>query len=87
MGCLWIALAIGLVYVLVNLCISIYYTHKMMGPGVALTRQINDLLAERYDRRLVLRKGDSFQDVAARLNELAEKLEAEHGSSRDQKSA
>jgi methyl-accepting chemotaxis protein len=75
----WLLLAI-LVFLILNIVVSIIFTHRLVGPAVAFNRQLNALLAGDYTSRVNLRKGDSFRDIAEKLNRLAEKLEAEKGS-------
>ncbi len=53
---------------------SIYFTHKMVGPTVAFRRQINALKSGNYRSKVYLRQGDAFGEVAVELNELADEL-------------
>ena len=64
----------GAVFVLLNLCASIYFTHKMVGPTVAFRRHIAALKEGRYDAKIKLRRGDAFNEVASALNELSDVL-------------
>ena len=65
----------GVAYVLLILGISIYYAHKMVGPTVAFRRHVQALKRGDYSKRVQLRAGDAFGDLARELNELAETLE------------
>ncbi len=67
--------AMGLVYVLALVVLSIAYLHKLVGPTVPLRRQLEALKNGDYSARVKLREGDALQDVARDLNELAEVLE------------
>jgi methyl-accepting chemotaxis protein len=72
----WLLLAI-VIFLIVNIAISIFFTHKLIGPTVAFSRQLNSLIAGDYSTRVNLRKGDSFLDIAEKLNQLSEKLQNE----------
>lgn len=72
----WLVLAI-ICFLLVNVGISIFYTHKLVGPTVAFSRQLKHLISGNYSARVRLRHGDAFTDIADLLNKLAEKLEGE----------
>ena len=47
---------------------------EVIGPTVAFKRHIRALREGNYDSRVVLRKGDAFDDVADELNLLAQAL-------------
>ncbi|MBI2602340.1 MAG: hypothetical protein HYW48_04725 [Deltaproteobacteria bacterium] len=70
----WLAL-LFLAFLLINVGITIIYTHRMVGPTVAFRRHIGKLRQGDYTSRIFLRKGDAFQEVADDLNELAKTLE------------
>ena len=61
-------------YVLLNIIMSIYFTHKMIGPTIAFRRHIRSLGRGDYASRVYLRNGDAFVEVAQDLNKLAEVL-------------
>ena len=63
-------------YVILNIALSVYFTHKMIGPTVAFRRHIRALGAGDYSSRVYLRQGDAFVEVAMDLNRLAEIMEA-----------
>lgn len=70
----WIVLATA-VYFLITVAVSIFFTHKLVGPTYAFRRHIRELTKGNFRSRVTLRKGDAFQEVAQDLNELAVKLE------------
>lgn len=68
------ALMLGLVFALS--AVSAATLHRLLGPRVALERQVRALLAGNYGARVALRSGDSpYAELALRLNELAQQLE------------
>lgn len=71
---LWLFLAL-IVYFIVTVGISIFFTHRLIGPTYAFRRHIKELTRGNYKSRVKLRKGDAFMEVADDLNELAAKLE------------
>ncbi len=56
---------------------SIVYSHRVFGPKVALMRHIKALNEGNFESRLCLRGNDEFHDMAAALNQLTEKLQAQ----------
>ena len=69
-------LAIGTtVYFFITVAVSIFFTHRLVGPTYAFRRHIRELKNGNYGSRVVLRKGDAFQEVAEDLNDLALTLE------------
>ena len=68
------AFAGAVLFVLVNLFVSIYVTHRLVGPTVAFRRHIRGLLDGNFDVKTRLRKGDAFNEVAEDLNLLSERL-------------
>ncbi len=70
----WVYLCFG-AYVVSTIAISVLYTHRLIGPTVAFRRHLDAIEAGDYTYRTVLRKGDAFQEVATRLNEVSEFLE------------
>lgn len=61
---------------LVSFIISVTFSARITGPMVAVNRMIDELMAGNYAKRMNLREGDEFHDLAIRLNELAAKLES-----------
>src|SRR5665213_295356 len=57
-------------------CLGLWvvYSHRIFGPTVPIRRHIQNLIKGDYQSRIHLRAGDEFKDIAAELNELAEKL-------------
>jgi hypothetical protein len=68
-----VTLMIG--YVLLMVAVTTIYTHRIIGPTVAITRHIRALKNGLYSHRVNLRKHDALKDLAGELNELAETLE------------
>ena len=62
-------------YILLIVAVTTIYTHRIIGPTVALKRHIRALKDGLYTHRVHLRKHDELKDMAADLNELAEILE------------
>ena len=63
-----------IVYVIFVVGITTNYTHRIIGPTVAITRHIKSLKEGLYSHRVTLRKHDELMDLANELNELAEIL-------------
>ena len=66
---------LGFFYVLFTVLMSVYYTHRFVGPMVAFKRHIDNLRKGDFSSRVVLRKSDAFSDLAEELNMLAGDLE------------
>jgi len=62
-------------YILLMVAVTTIYTHRIIGPTIALKRHIRALKDGLYSHRVHLRKHDELKDMAADLNELAEVLE------------
>ena len=75
-GVRWLLLAILFFYIVTNLVVAVVYTHRMVGPIVAFRRHVAFLLEEDYSKRVHLRRGDAFHELAEDLNVLTEKLES-----------
>lgn len=71
---LWLLLAL-FVYFIITVGVSIFFTHKLIGPTYAFRRHIREMTKGNYKTRVNLRKGDAFHEVADDLNELAVRLE------------
>lgn len=71
---IWLLLAL-FAYFIVTVGISIFFTHRLIGPTYAFRRHIKELSRGNYKSRVTLRKGDAFTEVADDLNELAQKLD------------
>ncbi len=74
----WLAGAI-LLYLVINILITIFLTHRMIGPTIAFRRHIRALMDGNFSSRIHLRKGDAFVEVAEDLNSLAEQMEKKKG--------
>lgn len=70
----WVVICI-FVYVIFNIIMSIFYTHRLVGPTYAFRRHVNALIKRNYKTRIVLRKNDAFHEVADDLNRLAESFD------------
>ena len=77
----WIMLCI-IVYVATTVVISIWYTHRFVGPAVAFLRHLNEINAGNYTYRTHLRRGDAFAELANGLNKASEALEISHRSAK-----
>ncbi|RYZ59713.1 MAG: methyl-accepting chemotaxis protein [Proteobacteria bacterium] len=64
-----------LAYIIGTIIVSIVYTHRLVGPTIAFKRHLDAIKEGDFAHRTVLRKGDAFQEVATRLNEVSELLE------------
>jgi methyl-accepting chemotaxis protein len=72
---LLVSAAIGILYVLTTVVLSVVEAHRMVGPTVAFRRHVEALKNGDFSSRVVLRKGDAFRELAHELNDLAELLE------------
>ncbi|SMF06697.1 hypothetical protein [Pseudobacteriovorax antillogorgiicola] len=70
----WTLVATG-IYFFVTVAMSIFYTHRLIGPTYAFRRHIQELSKGNYKSRVLLRKADAFAEVAEDLNQLATQLE------------
>lgn len=78
------AILSGYLSVVAGVCLA--YTHRLIGPRVALERQIEALKNGDYAARVKLRKYDVvFRDLARDLNELAQVMERD-GKSHERRS-
>ena len=69
----WIIFSVCL-YVVVSLFVTIWYTHKLVGPSYAFRRHVKALIGGDMSARTKLRNGDAFGELADDLNLLSEKL-------------
>jgi hypothetical protein len=74
-GASWWLIGSLLIYLALNVTISILYTHRLVGPTYAFRRHIRNLKEGKFSSRVTLRKHDAFAEVAQDLNDLAEHLE------------
>lgn len=67
---------IAVAYMAVMLTVSVAFLHRLMGPTIALRRQIRDLRRGNYSARVEMRKTEvMFLELSGELNELAGTLE------------
>ena len=76
---LWVYLVFFL-YLSLTILVSVFYTHRLVGPTVAFRRHLRSLAEGRYNARTYLRQGDAFREVADELNHLSETLEKQEAS-------
>ncbi|MBE9503816.1 MAG: methyl-accepting chemotaxis protein [Proteobacteria bacterium] len=72
-GNLWV----GIVAIII-LCgiYTLFITHKIAGPTFLFTRLARDVRSGDFSRRIRLRKGDDFHDVADDFNSMVDAIEA-----------
>ena len=70
---IWTTSSIIALFVILTLLISVKYTHAIYGPLVSIHRFLDDVLGGRPLKPLVLRESDQLQDLAKKLNLLAER--------------
>jgi methyl-accepting chemotaxis protein len=71
----WVYLTLG-AYILFVLALSIWYTHRLVGPMVAFKRHFEALQQGNFTHRTNLRKNDAFHEAATELNKATEMLGA-----------
>jgi signal transduction histidine kinase len=64
---------IGLLFIFSMVLLSIFYTHRMVGPIRQITKHVTELRKGNFASRIHLRKTDAFKNLAEELNLLAEK--------------
>lgn len=74
----WIALLV-VGFLISNIVISITYTHKLIGPTIAFRNQLQRIRSGDFSKKVSLRKGDAFIELAEELNELTDTLEKNGG--------
>lgn len=72
------ALALLLSQVGASVITAIVTTHRLVGPTVAFRQAIRSMISGQYGRKLMLRPGDAFTEVADDLNTLSETLSQRH---------
>ncbi|NRA66507.1 MAG: hypothetical protein HRU19_18610 [Pseudobacteriovorax sp.] len=73
---IWIYLSL-LAYVVATIGLSVWYTHKFLGPTVALKKHLEELAKGNYSYRTILRKGDAMEEMAGAMNRVSVVLERE----------
>lgn len=76
LGAGWMVAGSILLYFFATIAISIFFTHRLIGPTYAFRRHIQSLIDGDYGSRVNLRKNDAFPEVANDLNRLAEHLQS-----------
>jgi signal transduction histidine kinase len=66
-------------FVATMMFVVIRRTHKMYGPIVSFTRFLTEIQNGNYSVRTHIRNKDDFQNLAAKLNDVAEALSKRHG--------
>jgi nitrate/nitrite-specific signal transduction histidine kinase len=72
---IWIYTSLG-VYILLIIAVSIWYTHRLVGPMVAFQKHFEALERGDFSHRTNLRRHDAFHDAANALNNATETLGA-----------
>ena len=67
---LWSVVGIG-IYFFITVVMSIFYTHRLIGPTIAFRRHVAELKKGNYRSRVALRRSDAFGELAEELNDLA----------------
>lgn len=75
--------ALFVLYILLLAAVCVAYTHKLIGPLRPFSRHVDELVRGNYQHRVKLRTNDleMFDEYAAKLNELAEKLDRQNHES------
>ena len=72
------ALTLLVSQVFVSIAVSLVTTHRLVGPTVAMRRQIRAMINGQYGQKITVRDTDAFTDMAEDLNELSEQLSKEN---------
>ena len=72
------ALTLLISQVFVSIAVSLVTTHRLVGPTVAMRRQIRAMINGHYGQKITVRDSDAFTDMAEDLNELSEQLSKEN---------
>ncbi|MCB9229017.1 MAG: hypothetical protein H6618_05340 [Deltaproteobacteria bacterium] len=72
-----------LIFMTVTFSIAVSLTHRYYGPLVSIDRFIDDLIRGKYSSRIHVRSKDELQDLAKKLNQLAEVLERQGSVNKD----
>jgi len=68
------ALTLLVSQVFVSIAVSLVTPHRLVGPTVAMRRQIRAMINGQYGQKITVRDNDAFTDLAEDLNELSEQL-------------
>jgi hypothetical protein len=66
--------ALILLFIVTTIMVSVRYTHEIYGPLVSIHRYLDDVLAGRTPTPIQLRESDQLQDLANKLNSVAERV-------------
>lgn len=66
--------ALIVVFVITTILVSVRYTHEIYGPLVSIHRFLDDVLSGRSAAPINLRESDQLQDLATKLNSVAERM-------------
>ena len=69
----WLYLS-SVLYFLLTIAASVYYTHKFVGPSVAFQKHLEEIAKGNFKHLTHLRKGDQLEGVADALNKVSEVL-------------
>jgi nitrogen fixation/metabolism regulation signal transduction histidine kinase len=69
-----IGVALMFLFIVTTILVSVRYTHEIYGPLVSIHRYLDDILAGRSPQVINLRESDQLQDLAKKLNSVAERL-------------
>lgn len=75
------------IFLVVSAGFGIYITHRVVGPTVALNKQINNLKKGHYGVKVKLRSNDELVDIADNLNSLSDILKERHSAEIEQESS
>ena len=67
--------AMVVLFIICTLWLSVRYTHQFYGPLVAIRRYLDQLIAGESPEPISLRENDQLQDIVAKLNQYAAKVE------------
>ena len=66
------------VLTIATLALTIWLTHRIYGPQIAITKFIREIARGNYGARLRLRKKDEFHTLAEEMNQMATALDNGH---------
>lgn len=72
----WIYLVL-FVYMILTIWVSLWYTHRFLGPTIAFRKHLQELASGNFEHRTILRKGDAMVELARSLNRFSEMLKSE----------
>ena len=70
----WIGCGVLFLFILTTLIMSARYTHQIYGPMVSIRRFLDELIAGEVPQQIQLRASDQLQDLADRLNLMANRF-------------